>query len=119
MTGGDTGSFEIGKSPSTYYPLLFTYFFACYFLIIHMLNMLVAIMGEAFSENREQAEILQQRERLRFIIDKWFFKEAILYKSIWEFAFDLFFKKDNLKKFDQMNYIIAAFLEEELGIHGD
>ena len=41
----------------------------------------------------------------------------ILYKSIIEYVFD--FLKGDVKKFDQMNYVVAAFLDEELGRHGD
>jgi len=59
MTGGDISTFEIGKSPSNYYALLTLYYFACFFMVVHMLNMLVAIMGEAFAKNREEADILQ------------------------------------------------------------
>lgn len=117
MTGGEIDGFEVGKDPTNYYFLLLLYVLGTFYLVIHMLNMLVAIMGEAFSIHREKSDILMQRERLGFIIDKWFFKEMILYKSMIQYVIDLLNK--NILKFDQMNYIVVAFLDEELGAHGD
>lgn len=119
LTGGDDGDFSAGLEPSMYTPLIIIYVLCTFFMIVHMMNMLIAIMGEAFSENREEAAILQQRERLRFIIDKWFFRKSILYKSIFEFIYHYLFRRSKLLDFSQMNYIIAAFLEEELGQHGN
>ena len=49
---GDT-PFEIGKSPQNKRGLWFVYVITTFTLLVHMMNMLIAIMSETFAKNRE------------------------------------------------------------------
>ena len=50
---------------------------ASFIIIIHMLNMLVAIMGNTFSLNSEIKEQVLIKAKLKFTIDNWWIKNAI------------------------------------------
>ena len=50
--------------------ILTIYFlFATFFFVIHLLNMLIAIMGEAFSSNNEIKYMQQTKNHLQFVMD--------------------------------------------------
>lgn len=72
---------------------LFT--FAAFFLIIHMLNMLIAIMGNTFSTRSEIAPMTRMRDHLKFVISNWHLSDT---------AFE---NKSQLK------YIITAFAQDQ------
>ena len=40
-------------------------------MCIHMLNMLIAIMGESFSQNNEIAAAKKRMQQLAFVVDNW------------------------------------------------
>ena len=43
-----------------------------FFMCIHLLNMLIAMMGESFSHNNEVAESKKKMSQLAFVVDNWF-----------------------------------------------
>jgi hypothetical protein len=45
------------------------FIFASFLLLIHLLNMLIAIMGETFAQNNEIKKKSQIRNHLRFVLD--------------------------------------------------
>ena len=49
---GDT-PFEIGETPQNKRSLWLVYLITTFTLLVHMVNMLVAIMSETFAKNRE------------------------------------------------------------------
>lgn len=76
--------------------MLYTLYFFCTFLmLIHLTNMLIAIMGETFSNRREVTEQIKMKDQLRFVMDNWHWKDHTF--------------KD-IKKY---KYIIAAFNFED------
>lgn len=66
---------------------------ASFFLLIHLLNMLIAIMGETFSENNETKDIQQTRSHLSFVLQNWYM--------------------DAIPDKDKARYLISALLREE------
>lgn len=55
-----------------------------FFMCIHMLNMLIAIMGEIFSNNNENKESKKKMSQLAFVVENWWIdpiqdKEKIVY----------------------------------------
>ena len=53
-------------------------------MCIHMLNMLIAIMGEIFSNNNENKESKKKMSQLAFVVENWWIdpiedKEKIVY----------------------------------------
>jgi hypothetical protein len=73
------------------------YFFfvmGSFILLVHMLNMLVAIMGDVFARNREVEKQLQLKNKLKFVVD-----------NQWADPFG--------KEKESIKYIIAAYLVED------
>lgn len=70
------------------------YAFTCFMIIIHFLNMLIAIMGNTFAERTEVGAQIMMKDHLRFVMDNWLLKD---------FAFNL----------PKIKYIICAFNAEE------
>lgn len=93
--GGPDGmdAFELGDA-SMKYQLFALYAFACVIIIIHLLNMLIAIMGNTFSERTEVGSLIMTKDHLRFVMDNW---------ELRQLAFDL----------PKIKYIICAFSAEE------
>ena len=86
--------------------LLLLYFITCFILLIHLLNMLIAIMGDAYSEDKEVFEKQRIMNFLKFINDKWHFKN---------FAFDIDVSKGEKKKetIEKTKYVIVALNQED------
>ena len=63
-----TDDYELGKGRSTAILWLF-FIIASFLLLIHLLNMLIAIMGETFAQNNEIKKKAQIRNHLRFVLD--------------------------------------------------
>ena len=56
-------------------PVLITLFFLLTFIMtVHLLNMLIAIMGESFSENKENKEANQRMSELAFVVENWWIR---------------------------------------------
>ena len=62
-------------------------------LLIHLLNMLIAIMGETFSKNNEIKEVQMAKSHLSFVMDNWWI--------------------DPIKDKEKIRYIIAAELKDD------
>ena len=92
---GDT-PFEIGETPQNKRSLWLVYLITTFTLLVHMVNMLVAIMSETFAKNREFSDQIILKSKLRFVIDNWSIKDDA-------------FGKDRLK----INYLVAALLNED------
>ena len=55
-----------------------------FFMCIHLLNMLIAIMGDSFSQSKKLAEAETKMSQLAFVVDNWWInpineKEKIVY----------------------------------------
>jgi hypothetical protein len=70
------------------------YAFTCLMIIVHFMNMLIAIMGNTFGERSEVGPQIMMKDHLRFVMDNWTMKDM---------AFDL----------PKIKYIICAFAAEE------
>ena len=66
---------------------------ASFLLLIHLLNMLIAIMGETFAANNETKKMQQLKSHLRFVMDNWWI--------------------DPIKDKHKIKYLITAFLKED------
>ena len=51
--------------------LIFLFLLLSFFMCIHMLNMLIALMGESFAKNSEVAEANKRMSQLAFVVDNW------------------------------------------------
>ena len=64
--------------------LKFLFFLLSLFMCIHLLNMLIAIMGQSFDKNAEIAESNRKISQLEFVVNNWWIhpiknKEKIVY----------------------------------------
>lgn len=90
MGGGGSDSFDLGDASQSRF--LYVLFIAAQFImLIHLLNMLIAIMGDTFGQRNEVAEQIKIKDHLAFVIDNWYLKD---------------FSLGNIK---DINYIITAF----------
>ena len=62
---------------------------------IHLLNMLIAIMGNTFGERTEVSNLIQVRDHLKFVIDNWHMNDT------------------SFKNKSKIKYIITAFNQDE------
>ena len=69
------------------------FYVASFLLVIHFLNMLIAIMGETFSQNHETKRIQQIQSHLRFVLDNTYI--------------------DPISDKDKITYLVTAFVNEE------
>ena len=61
--------YEIGGNSYDYFALWLLFIAASFVLLIHLLNMLIAIMGESFAQNNEQKAVRRSQSHLRFVLD--------------------------------------------------
>ena len=61
--------FIAGSDPKHNFSLWVLFILSTFVIIIHMMNMLVAIMTNSFEENQEVQDLLILRTKLRFIIE--------------------------------------------------
>jgi hypothetical protein len=73
------------------------YFIASFILIIHLLNMLIALMGNQLSDNTVNQTLIRQQEKLKFVLDKWAYKNFI------------FSSEDDQK----LKFIICVFIPDD------
>jgi len=64
------GSFELGEG-SQKYILYLLHILSAFIIQIHMLNMLIAIMGDIFSKRSEEITKIYYRDHLGFVLDNW------------------------------------------------
>lgn len=73
------------------YTLVFVYFLGSFIMVIVLLNMLIALMGDTFDQQSEVSKLLIIKDHLNFVINNWYLVSLALPKR------------------DQTNYLIAAF----------
>ena len=96
-TGVDDYNFSKGNQPS-HTTILWAYFMILTLIVcVHMLNMLIAIMGESFSENKESEQINRIREHLKFVLYNWMLDPLREEKSC-----------------DATNYLLSAMLKTKM-----
>lgn len=64
--------------------LIILFLFMSFFMTIHLLNMLIAMMGESFAKNNEEGEAKKKMSQLEFVVNNWYIdpikdKEKIVY----------------------------------------
>lgn len=69
--GGDSSGFGLGNATQKTYLDIIS-IAAQFLLLIHLLNMLIAIMGDTFGRRNEVAEQIRVKDHLAFVIDNWF-----------------------------------------------
>jgi hypothetical protein len=83
---GSFGNFETDlyfDNPMSNYCVIL-YLCLTFFLCVHLLNMLIAIMGETFKNNSQVAEAKRRISQLAFVVDNWWIydipnREKIVY----------------------------------------
>ena len=78
-----------------YVPLWLMFVLSSFTLIVHLMNMIVALLGEKQSQNIEDSEYINYQVKLAFVVENW----NLL-------PFD---KKERLRA----NYLVAGFFSEE------
>lgn len=64
--------------------IIILFLFMSFFMTIHLLNMLIAMMGESFAKNAEDGEAKKKMSQLEFVVNNWYIdpienKERIVY----------------------------------------
>ena len=89
----DVDGFSVGKQ-SMEVPLIIVFCIAAFIMLIHLLNMLIAIMGNTFAERSAISAEIRIRDHLTFVINNWYLSDL---------AFGSKSDKEKLK------YVITAF----------
>jgi len=67
---GEFGFDDFKKGDETQGVWLWLYFvIASFVILVHLMNMLIAVMGETFSSNNEVKDRLKTQSHLRFVVD--------------------------------------------------
>jgi len=91
---GEFGFDDFKKGDKTMGKWLWLYFLiASFVILVHLMNMLIAVMGETFSSNNEVKDRLKTQSHLRFVVD-----------NLWMNA---------IEDKEKITYLIAAFVKEE------
>jgi len=80
------------------------FFFLSLFMCIHLLNMLIAVMGQSFDENALIADSNRKISQLEFVVNNWWInpikdKNKIIYFVA---AFNVMDEDDNESKLDSI-----------------
>lgn len=67
----DDDMFQYTDSNWTTFILWLLFVAATFFVLIHMLNMLIAVMTETFTINNENKLETRLKEHLQFVVDEW------------------------------------------------
>lgn len=70
-TGADDHNYSKGNQPSNTSILWLFFILFTLIVCVHMLNMLIAIMGESFSQNKESEQVNRIKEHLNFVLYNW------------------------------------------------
>ena len=92
--------------PTSYFMLWFYFVIACFLLLIHFLNMLIAIMGETFAENNQVKQMAQLKNHLRFVMDHWWV-DPIADKHKIQYLITAFHKEDEAEEVEILNHLEA------------
>lgn len=68
------GGYEFAKDNSfaTWFLLQFCFFYGIVYLVIHLMNMVIALMGNTLSEDIERSSIQMYKSRLLFVLENWY-----------------------------------------------
>jgi len=69
--------FNAGEEPSHDIVCGIIFFLASFLLCVHMMNMLIAIMGDTFIKNQVVETQLLLKGKLKFVVDNWWIKNAL------------------------------------------
>jgi len=73
----ETEGYFVGEGGEKPYAVAF-FVLASFILLVHLLNMLIAIMSDEFEKNNEMRSKIKIQEQLRFILDKWVYRSKVL-----------------------------------------
>ena len=90
LGGADTSGFD-SCSDIECNILTGLYVFSTFVFILHLFNMLIAIMGDTFAKNNEVQNQIKIRDHLGFVLDNWYLNELQKEKTM------------------QIKYIMSAF----------
>ena len=80
-----------------------------FFMCIHLLNMLIAIMGETFGANNETKDIQQLKSHLYFVLKQWNYLKEIPNKERVRFLISAVVKEDETKEMEILESIKSEF----------
>ena len=96
LGGVDRNGYSVGAKSSQSTALHTLYAISTFFMLIHLANMLIAIMGETFSNRREVADQIRIKDHLNFVMDNWHMANM------------------SFEDIDKVKYVITAFnIDEE------
>lgn len=85
------------------------FIFATFFLLIHLLNMLIAIMGETFAIHNETKDIQQVKSHLYFVLKQWNYLNSIPDKEKVRFLISAVIKEEDTKEMEILENIKKEF----------
>ena len=98
MCLGEVGNFDFyerGDNPSHIHILWILFVFCSFIILVHMMNMLIALMGMVQGEYLDEEDQVILKNKLNFVITNWYYVDPI-----------------GDRKYD-INYLIAAIVNEE------
>lgn len=96
LGAGEVDSFSLAEkdgAPTQEGILKFLYVLSTFMLLIHLLNMLIAMMGETFGNFNAIKSQIKVRDHLSFVMDNWYLNDLSIGKDL-----------------KSMKYIVTAFL---------
>lgn len=89
--------------------LIFVFIIASFFLLIHMLNMLIAIMGETFGANNETKDIQATKSHLLFVLKYWHYLDAIPNKKRVRYLISAIIDQGETPEMEMLGTIMSEF----------
>ena len=71
ISNTNTAPFAYGAASQRNF-LFFVYFLGVFIFMIHLMNMLIAIMGDTYAIRNEVQEEIKYQDHLNFVLDNWF-----------------------------------------------
>lgn len=102
LGNGDDAGFSAGAgSQEIYLDILFS--LSAFVMVFHLMNMLIAIMGNTFAVRSEIAGEIRIRDHLNFVIDNWYLSDlAFTDKNRLKFIVIAFQVVENQQRSDEM-----------------
>jgi len=86
MFGADNSPFSYGDAKQEMF-LEGIFFFANFLIVLHLLNMLIAIMGSTYGNREAVGAQIMKRDHLRFVMDNWILLHFAFFKQLHNLEF--------------------------------
>ena len=100
----DTSGFGVGDA-SQYWYLILLWLISIILIVIHFMNLLIAIMGSTFGNREAVGSQIMRRDHLRFVIDNWILMKVAFDQSKLKYIISAFQANDDGQESEEITQI--------------